>query len=133
MKRFLSLFVVVVFLFQPLHSQFNFNADTVKAGKYDTGRCDFRISTFDYLKEKYGFEAAKEWFDDVRLSALRISGCSASLVSGDGLVMTNNHCARGVQRQVQKEGEELAKTGFYATTSKKKEKYPTMLQNNLCI
>ncbi|MBK6679585.1 MAG: hypothetical protein IPG53_05905 [Ignavibacteriales bacterium] len=60
MKRFLSLFVVVVFLFQPLHSQFNFNADTVKAGKYDTGKMwTFEFPPFDYLKEKYGFEAAK--------------------------------------------------------------------------
>ncbi|MBK8662814.1 MAG: hypothetical protein IPN18_13815 [Ignavibacteriales bacterium] len=83
MKRFLSLFAVVVFLFQPLHSQFNFNADTVKAGKYDTGKMwTFEFPPFDYLKEKYGFEAAKEWFDDVRLSALRIPGCSASFVFG---------------------------------------------------
>jgi hypothetical protein len=132
MKRFLSLFAVVVFLFQPLHSQFNFNADTVKAGKYDTGKMwTFEFPPFDYLKEKYGFEAAKEWFDDVRLSALRIPGCSASFVSGDGLVMTNNHCARGVQRQVQKEGEELAKTGFYATTLEEERKIPNYVAEQL--
>ncbi|MBK6679586.1 MAG: S46 family peptidase [Ignavibacteriales bacterium] len=67
----------------------------------------------------------------MRLSALRIPGCSASFVSGDGLVMTNNHCARGVQRQVQKEGEELAKTGFYATTLEEERKIPNYVAEQL--
>ncbi|MCA0386893.1 MAG: S46 family peptidase [Bacteroidetes bacterium] len=131
-KRSLALLFTLAFLFQSINAQYSFNPDTVKAGKYDTGKMwTFEFPPYQYLKEKYGFEAAKEWFDDVRLSALRIPGCTASFVSEDGLVMTNNHCARGVQRQVQKEGEDLAKTGFYAATLEEERKIPNYVAEQL--
>lgn len=131
-KRSLALLFTLAFLFQSLNAQYSFNPDTVKAGKYDTGKMwTFEFPPYQYLKEKYGFEAAKEWFDDVRLSALRIPGCTASFVSEDGLVMTNNHCARGVQRQVQKEGEDLAKTGFIAATLEEERKIPNYVAEQL--
>ena len=115
-KKKIKFILLLALLFvQPALPQYNFNPDTVKAGLYDTGKMwTFEFPPFQYLKEKYGFVAAQEWFDDVRLSALRIPGCTASFVSGDGLVMTNNHCASFVRNLVQKEGENLAETGFYA-------------------
>ncbi len=106
--------------------------DTAKAGLGDTGKMwTFEFPPYQYLKEKYGFVAAEEWFNDVRLSALRIPGCTASFVSDDGLVMTNNHCARGVKRDVQKEGEEIDKTGFYAATLEEERKIPNYVAEQL--
>jgi len=94
------------------------NLDTVKAGKYDTGK----MWTFDYppktyFKEEYNFSPSDEWLDNVRMSALRFANyCSASFVSSDGLVMTNHHCGRESVAEVTKKGEDLFDNGFYAKT-----------------
>src|SRR5665213_3408389 len=45
------------------------------------------------VKAKYGVTIDKAWLDHVQTSAVRLSsGCSASVVSPDGLVLTNRHC-----------------------------------------
>ncbi|MGE5621124.1 MAG: S46 family peptidase [archaeon] len=115
----------VLFIAGSLSAQAAFDADTVKAQKYDTGKMwAFEFPPFEYLRQVYNFNATQEWFDDVRLSALRIPGCTASFVSEDGLVMTNNHCARGIRKLVQKEGEDLANTAFVARTLEEERKIP---------
>jgi hypothetical protein len=122
--------LLFVFIYQ-LSAQ-SINQDTVKSQKLDTGKMwTFEFPPFEYLKKTYGFEATKEWFDDVRLSALRIRGCTASFVSEDGLIMTNNHCARGYRRLVQKEGEDIARDGFYAATLADERKVPNFLAEQL--
>ncbi len=87
----------------------------VKHGRFDTGKMwAFDFPPVEYLEEEYGFKPDQKWFDDVRLSALRIKGCTASFVSEAGLIMTNNHCSDGPRLLIQKEGEDLRKDGFYA-------------------
>lgn len=44
------------------------------------------------LKTQHGFEPDAAWLAHVRSAAVRVGGCSGSLVSGQGLVMTNHHC-----------------------------------------
>lgn len=93
-----------------------FNPDTVKAGMFDNGKMwTFDFPPVEYFEKTYGFKPDQEWFDGVRMSALRFaSWCSASFVSANGLVMTNHHCSRDVALQVQKQGENFMKDGFYA-------------------
>ncbi len=89
--------------------------DTVHAGKFDQGKMwTFEFPPTDYFAETYGFHPDSAWFAKARLGALRIPGCSASFVSPNGLVMTNHHCAREFVTQVQKNGEDFLKDGFYA-------------------
>ncbi len=127
-----SLLFVFVFAFQ-LSAQV-INQDTVKSQKLDTGKMwTFEFPPFDYLEKTYGFKATQEWFDDVRLSALRIPGCTASFVSEDGLIMTNNHCSKGTRRQVQKEGEDLASTSFFAPTLADERKVPNYTAEQLVM
>src|SRR5882672_4603979 len=48
----------------------------------------------DRLAKVHGFRPSQGFLDHVRLSAVRLAGgCSGSLVSATGLVMTNHHCA----------------------------------------
>jgi hypothetical protein len=45
------------------------------------------------VRDRYGVAIDQAWLDQVRASTLRLSvGCSASIVSASGLVMTNHHC-----------------------------------------
>jgi hypothetical protein len=102
--------------------------EQVRAGKFDSGRMwTFEAAPVDYFQQTYNFRPTQDWLDDVRLSALRMStGCSASFVSGDGLVMTNHHCARGTFASVQKEGEDILVDGFYAPTLEDERKIPDL-------
>jgi len=94
------------------------NLDTVKAGKFDTGKMwTFDYPPVDYFEKEYGFKPSEEWLNNVRMSALRFANyCTASFVSANGLVMTNHHCGRGPVTQVTKDGENLMDNGFVAET-----------------
>ena len=75
--------------------------------------------TFDapplaYWKAAYNFTPDQAWLDHVRLSAVRIPGCSASIVSDQGLVMTNHHCARSCITAVSTDEVNYQSTGFVA-------------------
>jgi predicted small lipoprotein YifL len=102
--------------------------EQVRAGKFDSGRMwTFEAAPVEYFQKTYNFRPTQEWLDDVRLSSLRMStGCSASFVSGDGLVMTNHHCARGTFAGIQKEGENLLATGFFAERLEDERKIPNV-------
>jgi hypothetical protein len=91
-----------------------------QAGEYpglETGTMwTFDVPPLDYWATRYTFRPSQQWLDHVRMSALRQPGCTASFVSGEGLVMTNHHCARGCIEAVTRQGEDLLENGFYAQT-----------------
>jgi len=88
--------------------------DTVKAGKFDTGKMwTFEYPPVEYFEKEYGFTPDKDWLDHVRMAALKFATyCSASFVSEGGLIMTNHHCARQNVTKVTQAGEDLHKNGF---------------------
>jgi Peptidase S46 len=111
------------------------NLDTVKAGKFDTGRMwTFEYPPLKYFETEYNFTPTQEWLDNARLSALRFSTiCSASFVSEDGLIMTNDHCARESVTDVSKEAEDLPKDGFWAKTMKDERSVPGLYVDQLIL
>jgi hypothetical protein len=89
----------------------------VPAGRFDTGRMwTFDFAPVEYFAQTYDFTPTDRWFLHARLASLRLPNCSASFVSGDGLVMTNHHCALGALERVALEDEKLLDDGFYAVT-----------------
>ena len=108
--------------------------EAVKAGEFDNGKMwTFDFPPMNYFEETYNFKPTQDWFDDARLSALRLPGCSASFVSEDGLVMTNHHCARGALDRVNKEGENLPELGFWAATLEEERKVPNYYVDQLVL
>lgn len=112
MKKFLMLIVFILSL------PAVYVAQEETPNPHDFGKMwTFENPPKDWFKEAYDFEPGDKWFDDVRKSSLRFaSWCSASFVSPDGLIMTNHHCSRDVVGNLQEEGENFDKQGFYATT-----------------
>ena len=133
----LSVILVAFFMsFQVFAQSANWmNLDTVKAGKFDTGKMwTFEYPPMDYFSQAYNFEPDEAWFEHVRMSALRFANyCSASFVSADGLVMTNHHCARQSVTQVTKEGEDLNASGFIAQTLQDERPVPGLYVDQLVL
>jgi V8-like Glu-specific endopeptidase len=98
----------------------------------DEGMWTFNNFPADKVKAKYGFAPTQEWLDHVRLSSVRIAGgCSASVVSPDGLVMTNHHCSHECIEQLSTKKKDFIKDGFFAKTQKDEVKCPDMEINQL--
>lgn len=95
---------------------YGINPDTVKAQRFDTGKLwTFEYPPINYFENAYNFKATEKWLEKVHKSALRFANyCSASFISEDGLIMTNDHCGRPSVTAVTKEGENLQANSFYA-------------------
>jgi hypothetical protein len=88
--------------------------------------------TFDHfpaakVQAAYGVEITPAWLDHVRAAAVRLSvGCSGSVVSAGGLVLTNNHCVAGCAHDLSAPGQDLFKTGYLAATEPEEKTCPGM-------
>jgi hypothetical protein len=98
----------------------------------DEGMWTFNDFPSDRLKQSYGFAPDQKWLDHVRLSSIRLArGCSASLVSPNGLVMTNHHCAHSCIEQLSTRERDYVAAGFTAKEQKDEVKCPDMEANQL--
>ena len=92
----------------------------------------FENPPLDYWEETYGFRPSTEWLEHVRLASVRYGGgCSSSFVSADGLVITNNHCARGCIDAVSTDENDYLNDGFYAATREEELVCPNLYLDQL--
>jgi hypothetical protein len=84
------------------------------------------------MRAKYGWAPDAAWLEHARLASVRLAqGCSASLVSPDGLVMTNHHCARDCLSELADAKHDYIAKGFYAATTADEKKCPALEANQL--
>ena len=75
------------------------------------------------VKAKYGVDITQAWLDHVRSNAVRLStGCSASIVSGNALVLTNNHCVAECAQDLSTPAHDYYTHGYIAATAQEERK-----------
>ncbi|HWE45101.1 MAG TPA: S46 family peptidase [Caulobacteraceae bacterium] len=82
------------------------------AASADEGMWTFDNFPAAKVKAAYGVTIDKAWLDHVRLGTGRIPGCSASEVSGNGLVLTNYHCVAGCVQALSTAQVDYLKDGY---------------------
>jgi Peptidase S46 len=68
------------------------------------------------VKRNFGADITPAWLDHVRLSTLRLTNCSASFVSPEGLILTNHHCVESCLAELSSKEKSLVELGFSAPT-----------------
>lgn len=92
-------------------------------------RADEGMWTFDNfpiatVNEKYGTNIDQAWLDRVRNAAVRLQGCSASMVSNEGLILTNHHCVVSCVQDLSTAENDYVKNGWMPATREEEKKCP---------
>ncbi len=104
----------------------------------DAAHADEGMWTFDNfpaakVKAAYGVTIDKAWLDHLQGAAARLSsGCSASVVTGEGLVLTNNHCVADCAQSLSGPGRDYFKDG-YRSVARTEEKTCSGMQAEILV
>jgi hypothetical protein len=98
----------------------------------DEGMWTFDNFPSSAVKAKYGVTIDQAWLDHVQAGSLRLStGCSASIVSGSGLVLTNHHCVSDCVQDLSTAGKDYIKDGYAAADRREERLCPGMQAEGL--
>jgi hypothetical protein len=76
------------------------------------------------VRQNFGADITPAWLDHVRLSTLRLTNCTASFVSREGLILTNHHCIESCLAELSSKERSLLELGFRAATRKEEQRCP---------
>lgn len=79
------------------------------------------------VNRELGTHIDQAWLDNIRMAAVRLtSGCSASVVSGEGLVLTNHHCVVGCAQDLSSSDNDYVQNGWMTATREEERACPGM-------
>lgn len=97
------------------------------AAKADEGMWTFDNFPAAAVKQKYNVDVTPAWLSRVQNAAVRLSsGCSASVVSPEGLVLTNHHCVRDCVQALSTARVNYIEDGFQAARRQDEKLCPGM-------
>ena len=76
------------------------------------------------VRQSFGADITPGWLDHVRLSTLRLTNCTASFVSREGLILTNHHCVESCLAELSTKEKSLLELGFSASARKEEQRCP---------
>jgi hypothetical protein len=76
------------------------------------------------VKRSFGVDVTPSWLEHVRLSTLRLTNCTGSFVSPEGLILTNHHCVESCLAELSSKESSLVELGFRAPTRKEELRCP---------
>src|ERR1700689_1318376 len=76
------------------------------------------------VRQSYGADITPAWLDHVRLSTLRLTNCTASFVSREGLILSNHHCIDPCLAELSSKEKSLLELGFRASSRKEELRCP---------
>lgn len=81
----------------------------------DEGMWTFDNFPIAAVNAKYGTHIDQAWLDHVRGASARLStGCSSSVVTGTGVLLTNNHCVAGCAQDISDKSHDYFTHGYVA-------------------
>ncbi|WP_313104944.1 S46 family peptidase, partial [Brevundimonas sp.] len=97
---------------------------TATPARADEGMWTFDNFPIQTVNDKYGTRIDQSWLDRVRNAAVRLQGCSASFVSGEGLILTNHHCVISCVQDLSTAQNDYVKNGWMPATREEEKKCP---------
>src|ERR1700722_15213791 len=97
----------------------------------DSGMWTFQDFPHDLLKRTHGADVSPAWLDRVRTATIRLSNCTASFVSPDGLILTNHHCSESCLDEHSTKDKNLVSEGFLARTREQEVRCGTQIADVL--
>ncbi|HEV7157912.1 MAG TPA: S46 family peptidase [Caulobacteraceae bacterium] len=91
----------------------------------DEGMWTFDAIPQARVEQSLGVQLDQAWLDHLRLASVRLSsGCSAALVSHQGLALTNEHCLLGCAQSLSAPGLDHVADGFLTDSQKQERACP---------
>jgi hypothetical protein len=97
----------------------------------DEGMWPFHGFPLEKANAALGTKLDQKWLDKVRTATVRLSNCTASFVSKDGLILTNHHCVEACLAELSSKDKSYVEDGFLARSREDEKKCQTQIADVL--